>query len=111
MTKELLNNIKMPLNSASLVYSTRDYTSATILYFKTLFAVLDYLILLTKGKSPKDHTERFKILQINFPEEYKFLDSHFSIYRDTYSTTIEKEKCDKVKENVERILKKYKISI
>lgn len=109
MANELLENIRTLLKSAGLVYDSRDYTSATILYFKLSFAVLDYVILAKKGMSPKDHTERFRILQESFPEEYEFLDKYFSIYRDTYSTTIEKEKCDRIKENVEKIIKKYKI--
>lgn len=111
MKNSLLENMKMLISSANLVYQAKDYTSATILYFKLAFSVLDYVILAKKGLAPKDHTERFRILQKDFPEEYEFLDKYFDIYRDTYSATIEKEKCDKVKENVERIIKKHKIPV
>ena len=111
MKQELENNTKMLLNSANLVYNSKDYTSATILYFKLVFVMLDYIILLKKGLTPKDHNERFRILQKDFTEEYEFLDKYFILYRDTYSTTIEKEKCDMVKKNVERLIKKHNISI
>jgi hypothetical protein len=111
MKENLLKNIKMFLKSASAVYDLSDYTSATILYFKAFFVATDYISLETIGKSAKDHTERFRILEQNFPDLYKFLDSTFQIYQKTYSYTIDKKTCDMVRENVERIIKKYKIPI
>jgi hypothetical protein len=105
----LEENIKRIRNSAEIVYKTNDYTSATILYFKTLFAILDLIILKSKGKTPKDHTERFRILKSSFPELYTIIDKYFKIYRDTYVTTIEKEDCDKIRKNVKELIEKYKI--
>lgn len=109
--EELIKNIKTLLKSARLVYDSRDYTSATILYFKCLFVISDYIILKKTGKSPKDHFERFRIAEKDFPELYLLLDKYFPVYRDTYSNTIEKEECAEIKENVERIIKEYKIQI
>ncbi len=106
----LINNIKQFNKSADLVYKTKDYTSATILYFKTFFAVLDLIILKNTGKIPKGHTERFRILESTFKDLYRILDEDFTIYRQTYTTRISKENCDKVKENVKRIIKGQKIS-
>ena len=111
MKQDLTKNIKDFKNSAEIVYNTRDYTSSTILYFKCLFVVLDLIILQKNGKTPKDHTERFKILKDDFSELYLFLDKHYHIYRQTYSLTIDKSTCDEVKKNVERIIKEYKINI
>ena len=109
MENELLKNIKTFKTSAELVYSNKDYTSATILYFKLAFVVLDYIIYQKNKSIPKDHTERFRILQKQFFEEYQFLDKFFELYRTTYSLSVEKEKCDLVKENVNRIMQKYRI--
>lgn len=109
MDATLLKNIRTILKSANIVYETKDFTSATILYFKAIFTILDYLILKKAGKSPKDHTERFILLKQLFPDLYEFLDKYFNIYRDTYSLTIDKETCDKIKQNAEEIIKKYKI--
>jgi len=106
---DLEDNIKRILNSAEIVYNTKDYTSATILYFKTLFAILDLIILKKQGKTPKDHTERFRILQTSFPDLYEIIDKYFKIYRDTYTTSIEKEDCDKIRKNVKELIDKYKI--
>ena len=111
MEEELLKNIKKILNSADLVYSNDDFTSATILYFKSVFSILDFIILTKEGRTPKDHTERFRILESNYPDLYSFLDKYFKIYRNTYSTSIDQETCDGIKENVKRIIEEYKIQI
>jgi uncharacterized protein (UPF0332 family) len=108
---ELLKNIKKILSSAELVYSNKDFTSATILYFKAVFCVLDFILLKSKGNAPKDHTERFRMLENSYPDLYEFIDKYFRIYRDTYSTSIDKETCDDLKENVKRIIKKHQVQI
>lgn len=92
----LKENILRFFKSANLVYKDKDFTSATILYFKTLFAVLDLIIINDAGKSPKDHTERFRILELKYSELYAVLDKIFPVYRDTYTATISKDICDKV---------------
>jgi|SRR3989344_7281105 len=96
-------------SSADTLYQSKDYTSATILYFKTLFAVQDFVLLEKIGSSPKDHNERFKQLKENFPSMYKELDMEFSTYRDTYSKILERSVCERIKKIVENDLEKYKI--
>lgn len=108
---ELMKNIKIILKSADLVYSSKDYTSATILYFKTLFSILDFIILKSKGKTPKDHAERFRILQQDFPKLYESLDKYFKIYQNTYSISIDKETCEVIKNYVGKTIDEYKIKI
>ncbi|MFH0752765.1 MAG: hypothetical protein V1914_04190 [archaeon] len=96
-------------SSADILYSSRDYTSATILYFKTLFAVKDFLLLEEIGESPKDHSARFKKLEKYFPQLFKELDVELSTYRDTYSKIIDNDTCKRIKKLVENDIKKYKI--
>lgn len=103
------NQILMFKKSADNIYISKDYTSATILYFKTLFAVQDFLLLEKIGISPKDHTERFKQLKIDFPDMFKELDMEFSTYRDTYSKIIDKNTCDRIKKLIENDMEKYRI--
>lgn len=95
--------------SADTLFISKDYTSATILYFKTLFAVQDFVLLKATGESPKDHGSRFRLLEKNFPDLYKELDLEFSTYRDTYSKIIDKETCQRIKELVDKNVKKYQI--
>lgn len=103
------NQILMFKKSADNIYISKDYTSATILYFKTLFAVQDFLLLEKIGISPKDHTERFKQLKIDFSDMFKELDMEFSTYRDTYSKIIDKNTCDRIKKLIENDMEKYRI--
>lgn len=105
----LRRNIKQFLSSANIIYNARDFTSATILYFKTLFGVFDLVILKNLGKTPKDHSERFRILEERFPDLYSILDTLYPIYRGTYVSNINRETCDKIKENVEKIIKEQRI--
>ena len=82
LENELTKNVSTFLNSADLVYKTGDFTSATILYFKSLFSAFDYIILKKEGKVPQDHEERFRILESRFPPLYSVLDNIFRIYRE-----------------------------
>jgi uncharacterized protein (UPF0332 family) len=105
----LRENAKRFLSSAKLIYETKDYTSATILYFKCLFAILDLKILEKTGKTPRDHTERFRILEASFSNLYMILDEIYPIYRNAYNLIIPAEDCNRVKKNVERIAKEQGI--
>lgn len=105
MEKELLENIKTFLKSAELVYRAGDFTSATILYFKTLFAAMDLAIFKKKRLTPKDHSERFRILEKDFPTEYKLLDKYYDTYRSTYSTKTDKDTCEEIRKHVRKIVK------
>ena len=109
LEKLLKGNIRGFLNSANIVYKTSDFTSAAILYFKALFSILDIIILRREGKIPKDHSERFRILESKYPSLYLMIDKLYPIYRDTYTSTINKETCEKIKENAERLAKEQKV--
>ncbi len=148
LEESLKRNIKNFKNSADLVYAQKNFTSATVLYFKSLFSILDFIILKEKGFIPKDHSERFRILEKDFPSFYEIIDKYFSIcqepstkvanvfgvlehtrfafafsrvkteslrkqqilmYQESYKKSIDREVCDKVKENVERFIKEQKI--
>ena len=104
-----IEQIKIFKRSADLIYLSKDFTSATILYFKTLFAIQDYILLQKIGYSPKDHNERFRLLEKEFPKEYNILDLEFNTYRNTYSTQISKETCNRIKEIIENEIRNHKI--
>lgn len=105
MEAELLKNIRTFSNSAELVYQTKDYTSATTLYFKTLFVALDLVIFRKLKLTPKDHTERFRVLEKHFPLEYVKLDKYYSIYRSTYSLVVDKQTCEEIRKYVLQFIK------
>ncbi|MFT4310764.1 MAG: hypothetical protein ACMXYC_03975 [Candidatus Woesearchaeota archaeon] len=92
--------IQQFLSSAQLIYNTGDYPCTAILYFKTLFALHDYMLLQKIGYAPKDHTERFRLLEEYFPDAYKVLDKEFNTYRDTYNNVTQKITCDRIRGEV-----------
>ena len=96
-------------SSADTLYKKSDFTSAAILYFKTLFAIQDFLLLEEIGESPKDHSERFRKLEKYFPDLFRELDMEFSTYRDTYSKIIDADTCNRIKRIVENDIKQYGI--
>jgi len=96
-------------SSADQLFENKDYTCATILYFKTLFAVQDFLLLNKIGESPKDHSSRFRLLETNFLDLFKELNLEFGTYRETYSKIIDKDTCVRIKKLVENDINKYKI--
>ena len=104
MEQELLANVRTCLSSAELVYQRGDYTSATMLYFKTVFVALDILILRKLKRTPKDHAERFRILEKEFPEQYALLDKYYPVYRSTYSVTIDQDTGQEIRNYVTRII-------
>ena len=106
VTKQQILQFK---KSADILYLGKDYTSATILYFKTWFAIQDFILLEIIGQSPKDHSERFRLLEKKFPKTYLELDKEFSTYRDTYSKIIDKATCNRIKRIVENEIKTYSV--
>lgn len=101
--------IMMFKKSADTLFMQKDYTSASILYFKTWFALQDYILLNKIGQEPKDHTERFRLLEKNFVKTYDLLDEEFSTYRDTYSKIIDITTCTRIKEIVENEINQYQL--
>jgi hypothetical protein len=81
------------------------YKNATILFSKALFALCDFLIYSSLNKLPKNHSERFRILEGHFNDIYIIVDDIFSHYTDAYSKPILKETCIKIKNGISKINK------
>jgi len=78
---------------------------AVTAYFKAITQLCDLLILRKKGFSPKNHSERFRILEKEFPLIYKSVDGVFSAYQDTYSSQLTINSCNILKNEVKSIIK------
>lgn len=87
----------------------KRYKNATILFSKSIFALCDLIINSKLNKLPKNHTERFRILEEYFPEVYSIVDDVFSHYTDAYSKPILKETCEKIKNGIKKIIKHNKV--
>lgn len=79
------------------------YKNAVILSSKALFALCDILIQQKLNKLPKNHTERFRILQDYFPDTYTIVDKIFTHYTDAYSKPILKETCEEITHGIKTI--------
>ena len=79
------------------------YKNATILFSKALFALCDVLIDLKLKRLPKNHGERFRILEEYFPKVYFIVDNLFSDYTDAYYKSIAEEVPKKIKNEIKKI--------
>ena len=79
------------------------YKNSTILFSKALFAICDILIQNKINKLPKNHSERFRILELYFKEIYRIVDEIFDKYTDSYSKPVLKETCYAIKNGIKKI--------
>ncbi len=92
--------------SASLLIKHQKQKSATILLSKALFAFIDYLLLKKYQKFPKNHTERFRLLETKEKDLYTLVDSVWSKYTDTYSKPSSEEAITLLKNTIQEIISK-----
>lgn len=81
------------------------YKNATILFSKSLFALCDLMLYSRLSKLPKNHSERFRMLERFFPDVYVIVDSIFGNYTDAYSKPILKETCEEIINGIRKIAK------
>lgn len=77
---------------------------ATTAYFKAISQLIDLLVFRRTGFIPKNHTERFRIIERENRQLYLALDSAFKIYRDTYTSQITRQTCISVKHEIPKII-------
>ena len=103
MVEELIQTFLEEYQGASDEISKGRYKNSAILLSKALFAICDILIQKKLNKLPKNHAERFRILEIYFKEIYEIVDEIFDKYTDSYSKPILKETCDAIKNGIKKI--------
>ena len=89
----------------------REYNSAVTLFFKTIASLSDLFILVKEGKMPTNHTERFRILELKYPEIYRINDKDFPFYQDSYRLRLNKEVSEVLKRDAERLFELLNIRI
>ncbi len=83
--KELENTFLEEWEAALLVEREQKYKAATILLSKALFALADCLIFQKYHQLPKNHAERFRMLEAKEQKTYELIDRVWSKYTDTYT--------------------------
>lgn len=107
--KELIENINEFYTSAIKAEQENKYNVAVTLFFKALAVLADLNILKKEGKIPSSHSERFRILELKYPDIYNLLDKNFSFYQDSYRIKLNKEICEVLKNDTEQLIKLLKI--
>ena len=103
MVDDLIQTFLEEYEGAQEELSKGRYKNSVILFSKALFAMCDILIQNKLNKLPKNHSERFRILEIYFKEIYEIVDEIFDKYTDSYSKPILKETCDAIKNGIKKI--------
>lgn len=101
--KELQNTFLEELEGALDQFSKNNYKNTVILLSKALFALCDIIVLLKLNKLPKNHSERFRILEEHFDDIYVIVDEIWSSYTDSYSKPVLKDTCDGLKNAIKKI--------
>ncbi len=89
----------------------QKYNAAVSLFFKALAVLADWHLLKTKGRIPKSHSERFRILEEKYPELYELLDKDFPVYQDSYQIKISKEIAVVLENDVRTVAQKVGFSL
>lgn len=85
--------------------------AAVVLFFKALISLSDLYILQKIGKIPSSHFQRFRILQMEFPEIYSLVDKDFPFYQDSYNSSMSKELAEVIKNDVQFMAEKTKVKL
>ena len=101
----LKDNLEEYYGLAEQAFLNKKYNSAVTLFFKALVSAVDLYILKKKNIVPSSHTNRFRIIEENFPEIYDILDRDFPFYQDSYTKKMDFEAVEVIKEDAQRIKK------
>ncbi|HIJ11077.1 TPA: hypothetical protein HA278_03390 [Candidatus Woesearchaeota archaeon] len=102
--QELEETFLEEYEAACILQKHQKTKSVTILLSKALFALVDYLIFAKYQKLPKNHSERFRILEIKEPLLYTALDDVWGLYRDSYSKPALEETVTTFMDTIHRII-------
>ncbi len=103
LKKILFKNAQEYYTDAVNTEKSGNYNSSVTLFFKSLASLSDFYILLKEGFTPSNHSERFRILESRYLEIYEMNDEVFSFYQDSYKIKLDKEICEVIRKNVERL--------
>ena len=103
MADELIQTFIEEYEGAKDELNKARYKNSVILFSKALFAMCDIIIKSKLNKLPKNHSERFRILEIYFKEVYIIVDDIFDKYTDSYSKPMLKETCEAIKNGIKKI--------
>lgn len=90
--------------AGELLLKNQMVKASIIMFSKATFALIDYLIFHKYLKLPKNHTDRFRILEIKEKEIYSNLSKIWSKYTDAYTKPSEHDSVNLFKEFIVKII-------
>ena len=87
---------------------SRKYNLAVSSLFKAIAVLSDYKIYSELGSLPKNHSERFRILETKMIPIYKLVVVIFKKYTESYNLRMEANDAKQVLEHVEKLRKLIK---
>lgn len=96
--KELLENIEEFLESGEDNLKKERFNAAASDFFKAIVVSCDYLLYCRIKILPKNHNERFSLLNKHFKEIYAHISKLFPIYTKSYNFKVKKEDVFLIKE-------------
>lgn len=99
----LKNNVKEFYDQGLAAYQKESYNSAVTLFFKAIAVLVDLFLLQEKGSIPKDHSQRFRILEDEYRKLYKILDRDFPLYQDSYRLELGQDYAEVLKDDLETV--------
>ncbi len=100
---ELLENAEESIESAEYDIKKGRYNSSVSSFFRAAANLCDYIIYTEIKILPKNHNERFQLLEKYFPEIHNKLKEFFHLYRESYNLRLKKEDALKIKEYVNEL--------
>lgn len=101
--QELIETFLEEYQGALEQFEKERYKNAVILFSKSLFALCDIIIFQELKKLPKNHEERFRVMEEYFPKIYPIIDKLFGLYTEAYNKPILKEACHQIQNGIKQI--------
>lgn len=95
--EELLANVEEFLDSAEDNLKKSRFNAAVSDFFKAIVILCDYLIYKEMKITPKNHKERFLLLEKYFNEIYATVSKLFKMYTQSYTVRLAKKDADEVR--------------
>jgi uncharacterized protein (UPF0332 family) len=96
--KELLENAKEFLESGNENLNKKRFNASVSDFFKAIAVLCDYLIYSHIKLLPKNHAERFSLLEKYFKEIYEKVSPLFKDYTNSYNLRMKEPDALKLKE-------------
>ena len=97
MIDDLLKNVQEFLDSGEDNLKKKRFNASVADYFKAIVILCDALIYREMRTLPKNHNDRFRLLDLYFKGIYDEISSLFKIYIDSYNLRLSFEDSNKLK--------------